>query len=45
MNKLQERELETFEQDDRFKVTDLDSANWVLRNWMQSQLKRTKSTS
>ncbi|MCC5155758.1 hypothetical protein LMO68_15365, partial [Staphylococcus aureus] len=29
MNDLQERELETFEQDDRFKVTDLDSANWV----------------
>ncbi|MCZ4855358.1 hypothetical protein O3W24_15055, partial [Staphylococcus aureus] len=27
MNDLQERELETFEQDDRFKVTDLDSAN------------------
>ena len=44
MNDLQERELETFEQDDRFKVTDLDSANWVLRNWMQSQLKRMKST-
>lgn len=31
MNELQERELETFEQDDRFKVTDLDSANWVFK--------------
>ncbi|MBW7465323.1 host-nuclease inhibitor Gam family protein [Staphylococcus aureus] len=31
MNDLQERELETFEQDDRFKVTDLDSANWVFK--------------
>ena len=29
------------EQDDRLKVTDLVvKANWVLRNWMQSQLKR-----
>ncbi|HFU7103150.1 TPA: host-nuclease inhibitor Gam family protein [Staphylococcus aureus] len=31
MNELQERELETFEQYDRFKVTDLDSANWVFK--------------
>lgn len=31
MNDLQERELETFEQDDRFKVTDLNSANWVFK--------------
>lgn len=31
MNKLQEREIETFEQDEKFKVTDLDSANWVFK--------------
>lgn len=31
MNELQARELETFEQDDRFQVTDLNSANWVLK--------------
>ncbi len=31
MNELQERELETFEQDDRFKVRDGDSANWVFK--------------
>ena len=28
MNKLQEQEIETIEQDERFKVTDLESANW-----------------
>lgn len=31
MNELQARELETFEQDDRFQVTDLNSANWVFK--------------
>lgn len=31
MNKLQEQEIETIEQDERFKVTDLESANWVFK--------------
>ena len=31
MNKLQEQEIETIEQDEKFKVTDLDSANWVFK--------------
>lgn len=32
MNKLQEQEIETIEQDERFKVTDLESANWVFKS-------------
>lgn len=31
MNELQEQELQNFEQDEKFKVTDLDSANWVFK--------------
>ncbi|EHJ08398.1 host-nuclease inhibitor Gam family protein [Staphylococcus simiae] len=31
MNELQAQELENIEQDERFKVTDLDSANWVFK--------------
>ncbi|HDB6413532.1 TPA: host-nuclease inhibitor Gam family protein [Staphylococcus aureus] len=31
MNELQAQELENIEQDERFEVTDLDSANWVFK--------------
>ncbi len=31
MNDLQAQELENIEQDERFEVTDLDSANWVFK--------------
>ncbi|MGK8440726.1 host-nuclease inhibitor Gam family protein [Staphylococcus epidermidis] len=31
MNKLQEQEIETIKQHEKFKVTDLDSANWVFK--------------
>ena len=31
MNELQSQELENIEQDERFTVTDLDSANWVFK--------------
>lgn len=31
MNELQAQELENIEQDERFQVTDLDSANWVFK--------------
>lgn len=32
MNELQAQELENIEQDERFEVTDLDSANWVFKS-------------
>lgn len=43
MNELQQLEFETIgHQDETFKITNLDQANWAFKSLMQSMLKKMR---